>query len=72
MTLHDLHYTCVAMRRYGGSFVNCIASAIEHADETNRQRLIAAFPDLIEKYGPGSLFFKEAGGRGTVHGEVPA
>lgn len=46
------------MQSHGGSFVNAIAQALRVADPVNRQRLLDAFPDLIEKYGPTSQFMK--------------
>ena len=46
------------MQSHGGSFVSSIAQALRVADPVNRQRLIDAFPDLVEKYGPNSQFMK--------------
>lgn len=46
------------MQSHGGSFVNAIAQALRVADPVNRQRLLDAFPDLVEKYGPTSEFMK--------------
>ena len=46
------------MQSHGGSFVNAIAQALRFADPVNRQRLLDAFPDLVEKYGPTSEFMK--------------
>jgi len=71
MTLNYLHSTssqpmnsaqlttmiCL-MQSHGGSFVNSIAQALRVADPVNRQRLLDAFPDLVEKYGPTSSFLK--------------
>lgn len=58
MTHDEIVYTCMAMSRYGGSFASRIADAALVADTTNKDRLIAAFPELFEKYGPGSDFYK--------------
>lgn len=44
------------MEKYGGSFVTAIAQALRYADPANRQRLLNAFPDLVEKYGPNTKF----------------
>jgi hypothetical protein len=44
------------MQSHGGSFVGAIAQALRVADPVNRQRLLDAFPDLVEKYGPTSQF----------------
>jgi hypothetical protein len=46
------------MQSHGGSFVGAIAQALRVADPVNRQRLLDAFPDLVEKYGPTSQFMK--------------
>lgn len=46
------------MQSHGGSFVSSIAQALRYADPSNRQRLLDAFPDLVEKYGPASAFMK--------------
>ena len=42
----------------GGSFASRIADAALVADARNKDRLLAAFPELFEKYGPGSDFYK--------------
>ena len=44
------------MDSYGGSFVSSIAQALRFADPKNRQRLLDAFPDLVQKYGPQGQF----------------
>jgi len=46
------------MQSHGGSFVSSIAQALRYADPVNRQRLLDAFPDLVEKYGPTSQFLQ--------------
>jgi len=38
------------MARYGGSFVKALAEAAYKADESNYQRLKAAFPDIWQSY----------------------
>lgn len=53
----ELLYTTRAMRSFGGSFVQHLGSALQTADSSNAVRLQQAFPDLIEKYGPGSAFY---------------
>lgn len=52
----DYYILTEAMRRYGGNFCNKLADAICAADLTNRKKIIDAFPDIAEKYGPGSVF----------------
>lgn len=50
--------TMLSMRAYGGSFAQHIGQAAAVADSNNRQRLQDAFPELFEKYGPKSEFYK--------------
>lgn len=40
----------MAMEKFGGSFAKAIAAAAFRADEPNRQKLKAAFPELIDEY----------------------
>jgi hypothetical protein len=47
-----------ALYRFGGNFCANFADLIRAADQTNRAKLIAAFPELVEKYGPDSNFAK--------------
>lgn len=44
------------MRKYGGGFVQGFADCLARADTSNTARLLAAFPDLVKRYGPGSEF----------------
>ena len=53
-------YTSRAMVNTGGHFASFIGKALQYADRTNRRRLLAAFPDLFEKYGPGSWSYEDA------------
>lgn len=53
----ELLRTTRAMRRFGGSFAQHIGCALQTADSTNAARLQHAFPELIEKYGPGTDFY---------------
>lgn len=48
------------MQSHGGSFVSALAQALRYADPINRQRILDAFPDLVEKYGPASRFMQPA------------
>ena len=43
------------MRRHGGNFVSKLADALIAADPSNTDRLLAAFPDVFEKYS-GAVF----------------
>jgi 2-oxo-4-hydroxy-4-carboxy--5-ureidoimidazoline (OHCU) decarboxylase len=58
MTSTELHAMIARMDSYGGSFVSSIAQALRFADPKNRQRLLDAFPDLVQQYGPDSQFAK--------------
>lgn len=60
MTRDQLIYTCKAMESYGGGFASKLAGAIMAADATNTARIVMAFPELIEKYGPGTRFYDAA------------
>jgi hypothetical protein len=58
MNQSELTAMICLMQSHGGSFVGAIAQALRFADPVNRQRLIDAFPDIIEKYGPTSAFMQ--------------
>jgi hypothetical protein len=58
MTSDDFYVLTETMRRYGGNFCTKLADAICVADSTNKQKIIKAFPELVEAYGPGSRFAK--------------
>jgi 2-oxo-4-hydroxy-4-carboxy--5-ureidoimidazoline (OHCU) decarboxylase len=59
MTPTELHAMIICMDTNGGSFVSSIAQALRFADPTNRKKLLTAFPDLVEKYGPASKFTRK-------------
>ena len=63
MQVDDVVQMAEAMRLYGGSFVKALGAAFTAADPTNMQRLLDAFPDYVQKYGPGSAPFKLAAQR---------
>jgi hypothetical protein len=44
------------MRHYGGSFCKKLADAYCAADLTNKAKILNAWPELYEQYGPGSRF----------------
>jgi hypothetical protein len=56
----ELFTMITLMQSHGGSFVSALAQALRYADPINRQRILDAFPDLVEKYGPTSRFMKPA------------
>lgn len=59
MTPQQRSLTLPAMHRFGGRFVKNLAYAWDLADTANAEKLAAAFPDLVAKYGPQSGFFAE-------------
>jgi len=48
-----------AMLMYGGGFTKALAMAMRLADSLNRHRLMKAFPELVEGYGPNSWFYEQ-------------
>lgn len=59
LTPTQQHRTWVAIDLYGGGFCRRLAAAWFAADSSHRERLNAAFPDLLTKYGPGSGFYRD-------------
>lgn len=57
LTHDQLHCTWNTAVRYGGSFVINLAAAWGAADPSNRLRIEAAFPEVLDKYGPSSNFY---------------
>lgn len=53
----QLQRTWLAAEFHGGGFVSALASAWLKGDPDNRARIDAAFPHLIEKYGPESSYY---------------
>jgi hypothetical protein len=60
MTHDELHATMLCMERFGGTFCSNLAAAMRYADPSNRQRIMNAFPEIIEKYGPTGPFQRRA------------
>lgn len=48
------------LERFGGGWVRQYAALLRCSDPVRRQRLLDAFPEQLEKYGPGTAFFQEA------------
>lgn len=46
----DIDCAAIRMKLYGGGFAGAIGEAMQRADSSNLQRLVEAFPDLIERY----------------------
>ena len=57
----DYYVLTETMIRFGGHFCRKLAEAIRAADGNNKNKLICAFPDIVEDYGPGSRFAHSAG-----------
>ena len=55
----DIHQTFVTAYTYGGSFYKALAEAGLKADPSNRQRLLAAFPELANTYGAASVLHRQ-------------
>ena len=56
MTDIQVHEMICRMETYGGSFVVALANAMRKADRSNKNKLILAFPDYVDMYGPDSKF----------------
>ena len=50
MQVADENRAAELMRQIGGSFAQHLARAFQAADGDNRARILAAFPDLFERY----------------------
>lgn len=53
----QIHRTWLAAQHHGGGFISALAAAWLRADATNRARLTAAFPEVVERFGPGTGFY---------------
>ena len=51
--------TIQRMEIHGGGFAKRLMAAYRAADMSNRQRIIDAFDDLFDKYGPNGIFESE-------------
>lgn len=52
----SIYATIQRIETYGGGFAAYLMAAFKKADPNNKQRIINAFPELFEKYGPNSVF----------------
>jgi hypothetical protein len=55
-TIHTLNTAA----HFGGSFIKQLAFAALLADPSNRGRVLAAFPEIEDTYGPMTAFYSEA------------
>jgi hypothetical protein len=58
MDLEQLGKTVDLMQKYGGGFVRSLADCVCKADLGNQARLIGAFPEIFEEYGPTGIFWE--------------
>lgn len=58
MTDTDIYWTLAAAYQYGGGFYQALAQAGMKADPINKQRILTAFPELVEDYGINSKFHR--------------
>jgi hypothetical protein len=56
MDRNELLDMCGRMEVYGGGFAHALARALILADLINQQKILNAFPEMIERYGPDSIF----------------
>jgi hypothetical protein len=54
----EVYAMTTLMQSKGGSFVAALGQALRYADPANRQRILDAFPELVERYGPQSALVK--------------
>ena len=59
MTAQQIPARLKTAHHYGGEFFSKLAEAALLADPRNRSRVLAAFPEIVSKYGPGSAFYNE-------------
>ena len=55
----DIYWTLITAATYCGRFYKALAEAGLKADPSNRQRLLAAFPELANTYGPASVLHRQ-------------
>lgn len=53
----QMHRTWLAAQHHGGGFLAALADAWMRGDSKNRARIEAAFPEVVEKFGPGTCFY---------------
>ena len=56
MNYDEVYDMILRMEAYGGSFVVALAHAMRKADTFNKNKLILAFPEYVNEYGPESKF----------------
>ena len=59
MSNTDIYWILITAATYGGSFYKALAEAGLKADPSNRQRLLTAFPEMADTYGPASVLHRQ-------------
>jgi hypothetical protein len=59
MNNNDAWWTLQTAIEYGGGFYRRLAEATLLADPDNRNRVLVAFPEIAEIYGPQTHFHKQ-------------
>ena len=54
MTDIEMYEMICRMKQYGGSFVVALSNAFRMADPINKSKLLNAFPEYVNEYGPNS------------------
>jgi hypothetical protein len=50
----DIYWTFTTAIEYGGGFFQALAHAGLKADQANKRRILAAFPEIVATYGTAS------------------
>ena len=58
LTMNDsqIYSTFLTAAEFGGGFYSSLGASGLRADVQNKARLLLAFPELVDKYGPESSF----------------
>ena len=59
MTATETYWTLQTAMTYGGGFMARLADAGAHADPANRERLLQAFPELQQCFGPQTHLYAQ-------------
>jgi hypothetical protein len=59
MSNNDIYWTLQTTIEYGGGFYRRLAEATLLADPNNRSRVLDAFPEIMQIYGPQTHFHKQ-------------
>ena len=59
MTSSQQIHTLLTAQRFGGNFLRHLAAAGLAADPVNRAKILQAWPQLQQTFGPGSALYSE-------------